>query len=85
MLSAYFDPLGRRFRALHNGPSGVLCEGFAHILHQAGYPTSTARKHLGAAEHLLHWTAQRRWSVAELIERSLTWFHHHLVSCNSNE
>ena len=39
MLSAYFDPLGRRFRALHNGPSGVLFEGFAHILHQAGYPT----------------------------------------------
>ena len=81
MLSAYFDPLGRRCRALRNGPSGALFEGFAHILHQAGYPTSTARKHLGAAEHLLHWTAQRRWSVAELNERSLTRFDHHLGRC----
>jgi integrase/recombinase XerD len=81
MLSAYFDPRGRRIRALRDGPSGALFEGFAHALLQTGYPASTARKHLGAAEHFLHWTTQRRWSVAELNERSLTRFDHHLGRC----
>ena len=81
MLSAYFDPRGRRIRALRDGPSGALFEGFAHALLQTGYPASTARRHLGSAEHFLHWTTQRRCSVAELNERSLTRFDHHLRRC----
>jgi len=81
MLSAYFDPRGRRICALRDGPSGALFEGFAHALLQTGYPASTARKHLGAAEHFLHWTTQRRWSVAELNERLLTRFDRHLGRC----
>jgi len=81
MLSAYFDPRGRRFRALREGSSGALFDVFAHALRQAGYPTSTARKHLGAAEHCLHWTSERQWSVAELHERSLARFNHHLARC----
>jgi site-specific recombinase XerD len=81
MLSAYFDPRGRRVRALRDSPSGALFEGFAHALLRAGYPPSTARKHLASAEHFLHWTTQRRWSVAELNERSLTRFDHHLGRC----
>src|SRR5712691_2804567 len=81
MLSAYFDPRRRRIRALRDGPSGALFEGFAHALLQSGYPPSTARRHLGAAEHFLRWTAQRGWSVAELNERSLTRFDRHLGRC----
>lgn len=81
MLSAYFDPRGRRFRALREGPSGPLLEAFAHALLQTGYPASTARKHLGAAEHFLHWTHQRRWPVGELNERSLRRFDRHLGRC----
>lgn len=81
MLSTYFDPRGRRIRALRDGPSGALFEEFAHALLQSGYPASTARKHLGAAEHFLHWATQRRWSVAELTERSLTRFDRHLGRC----
>ena len=81
MLSAYFDPRGRRIRALRDGPSGALFEGFAHALLQTGYPASTACRHLGSAEHFLHWTTQRRWSVAELNEQSLTRFDHHLRRC----
>ncbi len=81
MLSAYFDPRGRRIRALRDGPSGALFEAFAHALLQTGYPTSTARQHLGAAEHFLHCTTHRGWSVAELNERSLTRFDRHLRRC----
>ena len=81
MLSAYFDPGGRRCRALRDGPSGALFEGFAHALRHTGYPTTTARRHFGAAEHFLHWITGRRWSSAELSERSLARFDHHLARC----
>lgn len=81
MLSAYFHPLGRRLRALRDGPSGDLLETFAHALLRTWYPASTARKHVGAAEHFLHWTAQRGWPVAELNEQSLTRFGCHLRRC----
>lgn len=81
MLSAYYDPCGRRIRALRDGPAGALFEGFAQALLQTGYPASTARKHLGAAEHFLHWTNQRGLSVAELSEPSLIHFDHHLGRC----
>jgi hypothetical protein len=43
MLSAYYDPGGRRIRALRDGPAGALFEGFAQALLQTGYPASTAR------------------------------------------
>ena len=74
MLSAYFDPHGRQIRALREGPSAPLLEAFAHALLHDGYPADTARKHIGAAEHLLHWTAQRRRPVGDLNERSLRRF-----------
>ena len=49
MLSAYFDPCGRRIRALRDGPAGVLFEGFARALSETGYATITARRYLRAA------------------------------------
>ena len=81
MLSAYFDPHGRRIRVLREGPSGPLCEAFARALLQAGYPAGTARQHIGAAEHLLHWSAQRHRPVGELNEQSLRRFEWHLRRC----
>jgi site-specific recombinase XerD len=81
MLSAYFAPHERRIRALRDGPAGALLERFAQTLFQIGYTTITARKHLGAAEHFIDWTNQRRLSVAELSEESLMRFGRHLGRC----
>jgi hypothetical protein len=80
MLSAYFDPRGRRIRALRDGP-GALFEGFAQALFQAGYPPSTARRHLGAAEHFIRSINHNSLSVAELGEQSLTRFVRRLDRC----
>lgn len=33
MLTAYFDPSGRRIRALRGDPAGSLFDGFAYITH----------------------------------------------------
>lgn len=81
MLSAYFDPDGRRIRALRDGPAGALLERFAQALFRTGYPAITARKHLGAAEHFIHLLNQNSVSVAELGEQSLTRFGRHLDRC----
>jgi integrase/recombinase XerD len=81
MLSAYFDPRGRRIRALRDGPAGALFERFAQALFQAGYSPSTARRHLGAAEHFIRSINHNSVSVAELGEPSLTRFGRHLDRC----
>src|SRR2546428_6521271 len=81
MLSAYFDAHGQRIRALRDGPAGSLFERFAQMLCRAGYPASTARRHLGAAEHFICWINQNSLSVAELGEQSLTRFGRHLGRC----
>ena len=81
MLSAYFDPGGRRFRALRDGPAGALFDGFAHALSALGYATITARRYLRAAEHLLHWTDQKGVPIQEVKEESLAQFDHHLGRC----
>src|SRR5437868_3417844 len=59
MLAEYFEsPL--RIQEIRGCPVGHLLEGFAQTLYEVGYAQLTARRHLRAAEHLVHWTAQRR-------------------------
>lgn len=48
---------------------------------QAGYAEITARRHLRAAEHLIHWTGRRRTPIATLDERFVEDFVHHLDRC----
>ena len=55
MLTDYFKSPSR-VQELREGPDGRLFEAFAQELHQAGYAKKTARSHLRAAEHLVHWT-----------------------------
>jgi integrase/recombinase XerD len=81
MLSVYFDPVGRRIRALRNGPAGALFDGFAHALSETGYATITARRYLRAAEHFLHWTDRHRLSVQQVNEECLAQFGRHLGRC----
>jgi len=78
MLSAYSDPHGRRIRAFRDGPPGALFEAFTQTLFEAHYPTITARLHLRAAEHFIHWTHRNGVSVPELNEQALVRFGGHL-------
>lgn len=81
MLSAYFDPRARRIRALRNGPTGALFEGFARALFDAGYATITARRYLRAAEHFTLWTDRNRRPMQGMDEESLAQFGRHLSRC----
>ncbi|MGD0231669.1 MAG: hypothetical protein ABSC19_15175 [Syntrophorhabdales bacterium] len=45
-----------------------MLEGFAKELGQAGYAEITARRHIGAAEHLLYWTEWEGVPISDLAE-----------------
>jgi hypothetical protein len=66
---------------LRRGPDGVVLEGFAQALCQAGYAEITARRHIRAAEHFVHWVGQRGKAVATLDERVIEAFVQHLNRC----
>lgn len=80
MLAEYFvSPI--RIEEIRRRPAGHLLEGFTQELHQAGYAQITARKHLRAAEHLVHWTGGRDIPVSSLEERFIEEFSQHLNLC----
>lgn len=81
MLTAYFDPAGRRIRAIRDGSAGFLFDGFANTLSEAGYATITARRYLRAAEHFVHWNDRHRQPVQDVDEKSLAQFGRHLNQC----
>jgi integrase/recombinase XerD len=54
MLAEFFES-ALRIQELRDGPDGRVLEGFAQELCQAGYAEITARRHIRAAEHLIHW------------------------------
>ena len=73
MLAEFFEsPL--RIQELRDGPDGRVLEGFAQELCQAGYAEITARRHIRAAEHLIHWTGRKGRTVAALDERMIEEF-----------
>jgi site-specific recombinase XerD len=80
MLAEFFDsPF--RIQELRDGPDGRLLDGFAQELCQAGYAEITARRHIRAAEHLIHWTGRKGTPIATLDERFAEDFVHHLDRC----
>lgn len=81
MLTAYFNPAGRRIRALRDGPAGSLFAGFACTLSEARYATITARRYLRAAEHFIHWSARNGRQLQDVDEKSLAQFVHHINRC----
>lgn len=81
MLTAYFDPTGRRIRALRGDPAGSLFDGFAYTLSEAGYAPITARRYLRAAEHFIHWNDRKHRPVQSADEKSLAQFGRHLNRC----
>jgi len=57
-----------RVKALRNGPSGPILEGFSEVLCEAGYAEITIRRHIRAAEHFIYWTGQEGIPIASLSE-----------------
>jgi len=80
MLSEFFKSRAR-IQTLRDGPAGSLFESFAQALSETGYATSTARKHLRAAEHFIYWTHRHGMPVCKLNEQSLARFERHLSRC----
>lgn len=69
MLAEYFES-HLRIQEIRGCSEGHLLEGFNQELYQAGYAQLTTRKHLRAAEHLVHWTGGRGIPVSALEIRS---------------
>lgn len=80
MFSEFFGSPSR-IQELREGQDGHLLEGFAQELCQAGYAKITARRHIRAAEHLVHWVSQQGGTVATLDERIIEEFVQHLNRC----
>lgn len=80
MLSEFFAARWR-IRALRDGPAGAVFEGFAQALSHMGYPASTARRHLRAAEHFIDWAGRHHVSVSGLTVQTLERFGRHLARC----
>ena len=80
MLTEFFEsPL--RIQELRDGPDGRLLEGFAEQVSHAGYAEITARRHIRAVEHLLHWTARTGGTIAAVDEHLIDEFVGHLNRC----
>jgi len=80
MLTEFFEsPF--RIQELRDGPEGRLLEGFAEELYRAGYAEITARRHIRAAEHLVHWTSRTGRTIPTLDERAIEKFAGHLKRC----
>ena len=67
-----------RVRALRDGPAGPLLEAFAHALVRERYAPITARRHLRAAEHFVHWADRAGIPVSGAGEPALQRFARHL-------
>jgi site-specific recombinase XerD len=80
MLDQYFNsPL--RIQALRSGPSGSLLEDFAQKLAGAGYAEITARRHIRAAEHFIHWADEEGIPLGSVNGQIVPRFNDHLNQC----
>jgi AraC-like DNA-binding protein len=87
MLSELFKSRAR-IQILRDGPRGLLLEGFAQCLSEAGYATITVRKHLRAAEHFIHfinWNDRHSPPERNLNKQSLVRFERHLSRCQCQQ
>ena len=80
MFSEFFES-PTRIQELHDGPESHLLEGFVRKLRQAGYAQITARRHIRAAEHLIHWIGRKSRTLATLDVKGIEEFVQHLNRC----
>lgn len=84
MLESFFVSRAR-IRALRETPGGAMLEGFAQDLLQKGYAVISARPHIRAAEHVLHWAHRRSSSTASLNVQTFDNFERHLKRCHCSD
>jgi integrase/recombinase XerD len=77
MLKDSFDRASQ-VQNLRDGPGGSLLESFAEELSHAGYAEITARRHIRAAERLIHWSGCEGIPISSLTEKSVERFDRHL-------
>ena len=80
MFEQFFDCTSR-IQSFRDGPGGPLLEGFSKELCKGGYAEITARRHIRAAEHLLHWTDREGIPISSFTEKFLERFDRHLDQC----
>src|SRR5437870_4519459 len=80
MLEKHFESR-QRIQEIRNSSGGRLLESFTEELHQMGYAELTVRRHMRAAEHMMHWICQHGLTVENLNERCIESFYRHLCHC----
>jgi integrase/recombinase XerD len=80
MLDQFFDsPF--RIQTLRAGPGGPLLEDFAQELAGVGYAEITARRHIRAAEHFIHWADEEGIPLGSVNRQIVLRFKDHLSEC----
>ena len=80
MLTHYYQ--SRKFvEQLRSGPAGPYMDEFADALWEAGYAEITARRHIRAAQHLMHWAQRQHIPLANMDDTQIERFKRHLPRC----
>jgi integrase/recombinase XerD len=80
MFAKYFESQ-QRVDELSGSAGSYLLDGFAAKLWETGFAEITARRHIRAAEHLLHWTDKKRIPYTDLSQDAVARFKKHLKKC----
>ncbi len=66
---------------LRSGPAGLYIDGFADALWDVGYAEITARRHIRAAQHLMHWAQYRHVPLGKIDDAQVERFKRHVPRC----
>lgn len=80
-MSLDFFESKQRIDELCASPGGRLLEGFAHKLWLEGYAEITGRRHIRAAEHLIHWASKNGIAGDDVRTDVIDRFEEHLKRC----
>ncbi len=80
MLTHYYQSKNY-VEQLCSGPTGSYIAGFGNALWEAGYAEITARRHIRAAQHLIHWAQHRHIPPAQMDDVQIDCFKRHLSRC----
>jgi integrase/recombinase XerD len=80
MLTHYYQSKNY-VEQLCSGPTGLYIAGFGDALWEAGYAEITARRHIRAAQHLIHWAQYRHIPLARMDDVQIDCFKRHLPRC----
>ena len=80
MLTHYYESKSY-VEQLCSGPGGPYIAGLGSALWKAGYAKVTARRHIRAAQHLIHWAQHQHLPLAKMDDVQVERFKRHLSRC----